>query len=173
MPELIQKFVDKYGKLLETEAKAIEPSIIDDRKIVLNILDSKDFADQFRDRFIARFEELKKKLDTSNEIAQVKNIRLESDTLKLRCLDEIEEYERAHQTPLPVTPPVDGGDGDTPPITPQPPVVQKKKKNLSISSVAGARTYTLTSEEDVDRFLAEMRKKLVSELSEDTIITLS
>ena len=173
LPELIQKFVDKYGKLLETEAKAIEPAIIDDRKIVLDVLDSKDFADQFRDKFIARFEELKKKLDTSNEIAQVKNIRLESDTLKLRCLDEIEEYELAHQPMPPVTPPDDGGDGDTPPVTPQPPIVQKKKKNLSISSVAGARTYTISSEADVDSFLAEMRKKLISELDEDTVITLS
>ncbi len=173
LPELIQKFVDKYGKLLETEAKAIEPAIVDDRKIVLDDLDSKDFAEQLRDKFIARFEELKKKLDTSNEIAQVKNIRLESDTLKLRCLDEIEEYEQAHQPTPPTTPPADGGDGDTPPVRPQPPVVQKKKKNLSISSVAGARTYTISSEADVDSFLAEMRKKLISELDEDTVITLS
>lgn len=60
LPELIQKF--KYGKLLDVEAKAIEPAIIDDRKIVLGVLDSKDFADQFRDKFVARFEELKKKL---------------------------------------------------------------------------------------------------------------
>lgn len=173
LPELIQKFVDKYGKLLDTEAKAIEPAIIDDRKIVLDVLDSKDFTDQFRDKFIAQFEELKKKLDTSNEIAQVKNIRLESDTLKLRCLDEIEEYEQAYQPTPPVTPPDDGGDGNTPSVTPQPPVVQKKKKNLSISSVAGARTYTISSEADVDSFLAEMRKKLISELGEDTVITLS
>lgn len=173
LPELIQEFVDKYGKLLETEAKAIEPAIVDDRKIVLDVLYSKDFAEQLRDKFIARFEELKKKLDTSNEIAQVKNIRLESDTLKLRCLDEIEEYEQAHQPTPPATLPADDGDGDTPPVTPQPPVVQKKKKNLSISSVAGARTYTISSEADVDSFLAEMRKKLISELDEDTVITLS
>ena len=88
-------------------------------------------------------------------------------------MDEIEEYEQAHLTPPPVAPPADGGDGDTPSVTPQPPVVQKKKKNLSISSVAGARTYTISSEADVDSFLAEMRKKLISELDEDTVITLS
>ena len=91
LPDLIQKFVDKYSKLLDSEAKAIEPALKDDRKIVFDVLNTKDFADQFRDSFMWRFEELKKKLDTSHEIAKVKNIRLESDTLKLRCLDEIEE----------------------------------------------------------------------------------
>ena len=49
----------------------------------------------------------------------------------------------------------------------------KKKKNLSISNVAGARTYTMETEADVDQFLAEMKKKIMQELGEDTIITLS
>ena len=46
---------------------------------------------------IALIEELLEKLKSSNEIAAVKNIKLESDTLKLRLLDEIEDYERSHQ----------------------------------------------------------------------------
>ncbi len=58
---------------------------------------------------------MKRKLDTSQEIAAVKNIRLVSDTLKLRCLDEIDDYEKAHcpkTDPKPLvellTPPTDG-----------------------------------------------------------------
>lgn len=56
--------------------------------------------------FVNAFAELKQKLDTSHEIAAVKNIRLESDTLKLRCMDEITEYEEVHRpkTVPPVTP---------------------------------------------------------------------
>ena len=172
LPELIQKFVEKYGHLLEAEAEAVKPALDGDYQIVRDVLDKKDFADEFRDKFAKRFDELRKKLETSNEIAAVKNIRLESDTLKLRCLDEIEEYEQAHRPEPPVTPPGGEGDGeDIPPVTPPP--VQKKRKNLSISNVAGARTYSLESEADIDRFLNEMRKKLVAELEENTIITLS
>ena len=44
---------------------------------------------------------------------------------------------------------------------------------MSISSVAGARTYSLENEQDIDRFLAEMKVKLMEELEDDTIITLS
>ena len=114
-------------------------------------------------------------METSNEIAGVKNIKLESDTLKLRCLDEIEEYERTHQ-PKPVTPPVEvpttGGQPVTPPT---PPVVtpSKRRKNVSISNVAGARTYSIETEADIDKFLAGMKQKLMAELEENTIITLS
>ena len=175
LPEMCEKFVNQYGALLDKEAKEMEPVVADDYKKVMDTLETKDFADVFRNKFVAKFEELKKKLDTSHEIAAVKNIRLESDTLKLRCLDEIEEYERTHQ-PDPSTPPAEvptsGGQTLTPPI---PPAVKpsKRRKNVSISNVAGARTYSIESEEDIDKFLAGMKQKLMAELEDDTIITLS
>lgn len=179
LPELLQRFSDKYSQLLETEAEAMKPALEADYKIVRDILDTKEFKEVFQDRFTKRFEELRNKLDTSNEIAAVKNIRLESDTLKLRCLDEIEEYEREHtHQPEPPMPPFDeerdhSGDGNGGDHSVKPLPVVKKRKNLSFSNVAGARTYTMKSEADIDQFLGEIRKKLITELEEDTIITLS
>ena len=58
-------------------------------------------------------------------------------------------------------------------MTKMPAEPKKKRKNVSISSVAGARTYSLENEQDIDRFLAEMKAKLMEELEDDTIITLS
>ena len=92
-------------------------------------------------------------------------------------MDEITEYEEAHRPKpvhpvAPVTPPTGGGEPPkpvTPPVQPKP----KKRKNVSISNVAGARTYSIENEQDVDKFLAEMKKKLLNELDENTIITLS
>jgi hypothetical protein len=173
---MCDKFVKQYGALLEKEAKEMEPIVADDYKKVMDTLETKPFADVFRTKFAARFEELKDKLATSHEIAAVKNIRLESDTLKLRCLDEIADYEATHQ-PAPVEPPVlaPTSEGQSP-VAPmvEPPVVrQKKRKNVSISNVAGARTYSIENEQDIDQFLAEMKQKLMKELDEDTIITLS
>ena len=46
-------------------------------------------------------------------------------------------------------------------------------KNVSISNVAGAGTYSIETEQDIDKFLSEMKQKLMDELEEDTIITLS
>ena len=181
LPDMSQDFVMQYGTLLEKEAEAMRPILEDDLKKVLHTLDDKEFASEFRDKIVKAFSELKKKLETSNEIATVKNIRLESDTLKLRCLDEIADYEIKHQPQpepephvTPVTPEADGSHTEppkpvTPPVQPKP----KKRKNVSISNVAGARTYSIENEQDIDKFLAEMKKKLLNELDENTIITLS
>lgn len=180
LPDMSQEFTDVYGCLLENEAVEMRPIVANDRKVVMDTLDQKEFADVFCSKFNQKFEELSEKLDKSNEIAAVKNIKLESDTLKLRCLDEIEGYERNHapQTVVPPVAPVTPVAGGTQPTASpvRPTVVAKpvkKKKNLSISNVAGARTYTMETEADVDQFLAEMKKKIMQELGEDTIIILS
>jgi hypothetical protein len=55
----------------------------------------------------------------------------------------------------------------------EPTVARQKRKNVSISNVAGARTYSIENELDIDKFLAEIKQKLMKELDEDTIITLS
>ena len=97
-------------------------------------------------------------------------------------MDEITEYEETNrpkadpEPPVkPVTPPA-GGAG-VPPVKPvTTPLVQpkqKRRKNVSISNVAGARTYSIENEQDIDKFLAEMKQKLLKELDENTIITLS
>ena len=179
LPDLNQQFMDVYAKLLEKEAEEMQPIVEADFKIVRDALADKTFADQFTSRVNRSFEELLEKLKSSNEIAAVKNIKLESDTLKLRLLDEIEDYERNHQPTEPSSEEhpgedsgAEGGTGETP--MPKPPAAPKKKrKNVSISSVAGARTYSLENEQDIDRFLAEMKVKLMEELEDDTIITLS
>ena len=51
--------------------------------------------------------------------------------------------------------------------------VYKERKNVSISNVAGGRTYTLENEKDVNRFLDELKDKLMEPLDEDTVIILS
>ena len=179
LPDMSMKFIQQYGDLLEKEAEEMRPIVDDDLQKVLSTLDEKEFAPVFRDKFLSAFEELKQKLDTSHEIAAVKNIRLESDTLKLRCMDEITEYEEAHRPkpvhPVPpVTPPTGGGHTKPPkpatsPVQPKP----KKRKNVSISNVAGARTYTLETEADVDKFAEELKRKLKAQLEDNTIIILS
>ena len=140
-------------------------------------MDSKPFAEVLRSKINERFNEIFDKLKFSNDIAAIKNIKLESDTLKIKCLDEIDEYERTHQpatAPVQPTPTVTPGGVElvTPPVAPTV-VKTKRRKNISITNVAGARTYSIESEQDIDRFLSEMKQKLMNELEEDTIITLS
>lgn len=175
LPDLNKKFEELHMGLLEEEAAIMEPLVHDDFLKVKEVLDSKPFAEVLRPKINGRFNEIFDKLKCSNDIAAIKNIKLESDTLKIKCLDEIDEYERTHQpAPLPPTPPITPGGVEpvTPPVAPTV-VKTKRRKNISITNVAGARTYSIESEQDIDRFLSEMKQKLMNELEEDTIITLS
>ena len=174
LPELNMKFEDLHMGLLEKEAAIMEPLVHDDFLKVKEVLDSKPFAEVLRHRINQRFDEIREKLTTSGDIAAIKNIRLESDALKIKCLDEIDEYERVHQpvSEPPVTPVVSGKEPVNDVETPIK-VKTKRRKNISISNVAGARTYSIETEQDIDKFLAQMKQKLMQELEEDTIITLS
>ena len=88
-----------------------------------------------------------------------------------------EEYRPKPEPELTVevtTPTTEGTQAD--PVKPVTPSVQpkpKKRKNVSISNVTGARTYSIENEQDIDEFLAEMKQKLLKELEENTVITLS
>ena len=177
LPELNQKFTKLHMGLLEKESEVMKPLVHEDFLKVKEVLDTKPFAEKLRSGINKRFEEIFDKLECSSDIAAIKNIKLESDTLKIKCLDEIDEYERTHQ-PKPAsvqpTPPVTPGGAKpvTPPVAPTV-VKTKRRKNISITNVAGARTYSIENEQDIDKFLTEMKKRLMKELEEDTIITLS
>lgn len=181
LPDMSMKFVQQYGSLLEKEVQAIRPIVDGDLQKLLNTLKEKGLESLFQDKFMRLFDELNKKLDTSYEIAGVKNIRWESDELKLRCQDEIKEYEEAQRQKVTSKPMLDSITATTDkkntspvnPVTPSDLPRQKKRKNLSISNVAGTRTYMIENEQDIDQFLAEMKQKLLNELEDDTIITLS
>ena len=181
LPDMSMKFVQQYGSLLEKEVQAIRPIVDGDLQKLLNTLKEKGLESLFQDKFMRLFDELNKKLDTSYEIAGVKNIRWESDELKLRCQDEIKEYEEAQRQKVTSKPMLDSitattDKKNTSPVnsvTPSDLPRQKKRKNLSISNVAGTRTYMIENEQDIDQFLAEMKQKLLNELEDDTIITLS
>lgn len=174
LPELNKKFEELHMGLLKKETAIMEPLVHDDFLKVNEVLDTKPFAEMLRPRINQGFEEIWDKLRTSNDIAAIKNIKLESDTLKIKCLDEIDEYERTHQPESePSAAPAASGKEPINPTPVQTKVKTKKRKNVSISNVAGARTYSIETEQDIDKFLAEMKQKLMNELEEDTIITLS
>lgn len=169
LPALIEQFLQLHTSLLEKEAEPIRTVIELDRQQVMDVLKQKSFADQFKNQFTNRFEELKTKLESSNEVAAVKNIRHESDALKVRCLNEIAAHEKklADLYKPPVEKPVAPGRENPTPYV-------KKTKNVSIKQVALQTTVTIEKEADIDQFLQSIKTRLLKELSEDkdTVIQL-
>lgn len=173
LPELNDKFVHLYGRLLSEMQKPIEAAIADARKRVFDELEGKKCHDALKDKFVDRFSELRDKAIHCNNVATLQNIKIEADALKVRCLNEI-ATEEAKLTPVapPVvdTPPTNNDGGEVTPVTPAP--VVKKQKTVSIKTVNTSATWQIETEDDVKRYMAELEKKLISELEDNTIINI-
>ena len=155
--------------MLEKDAERIKPDIYADEKLVQDaLIPDRPYTARLKDKFHAKFEELIHKLEYAKDMAKLNGIPAESCALVQNCLNEINREEAAYQlSTQPKKPPVDPID----PITPPKPVI--KHKPVSMRTLTRNKTYTIKTVADIDAFLQEMRKSLMAELEENTIIRLS
>lgn len=165
LPGLYQTFDEHFVALLEEECKPVKAAIQRDSQVVQTEL-NKDEAlkSKFSSTFRSRFQALEEKLDHVNNLYEAIAMEVESDRLKVRCMDEIEK-ELNSRKPANVNPAPDTGE-ETPPV-----VSRRKTKTLSKNMMIKG-TKSLKSKEDVDNFVEELRTKLLNELDEDTTINL-
>lgn len=172
LPELLEEFITLYGALLSEMQKPVEEAISEARKRVFEELNGKKCHDKLSDRYIGLFREIHDKATHCNNVAALQNIKIEADALKVRCLNEIEKEEARLVPPKPLNDDSENTyNGSTEEIAP--PVVKvKKKKTVSIKSINNATTWQIESEEDVKRYVAELEKKLLAALEDNTIINI-
>lgn len=172
LPDMLEKFIDLYGKLLSDMQKPIDTAIEDARKRVLDELEGKQCRDKLRDKFIRLFDEITDKASKCNNVATLQNIKIEADALKVRCLNEISteeaKYVAAPQQPSHVAEDPNYGKKEKQPA----PAPVKKKKTVSIKAINNATTWQIENEADVKRYIAELEKKLMSSLEDNTIINI-
>lgn len=58
------------------------------------------------------------------------------------------------------------------PVQPVKPVKIEKKKSISIKSVTSQYSWQIKTEEDIDKYLRELRTKLLGVLEEDTTVNI-
>lgn len=173
LPDLLGKFMKLYGALLSEMRTPIDAAIGEARKRVFEELKDKKCHDKLVDKFIALFSEIHDKSTHCNNVATLQNIKIEVDALKVRCLNEIEK-EEAKFSPVVAssqneeTNVDDGSSGAT--VTPATKV--KRKKTVSIKTINNAATWQIESEEDVKHYVAELEKKLLATLEDNTIVNI-
>ena len=157
LPGLNDKFLEIYNGILDDMEKPVLDSIADARASVFEKLNSTSFKDEsdktnLSDSFVARFDEIKDKAQKCNNIATLQNIKVEADALKVRCLNEIDDASGSQD---------DAGTGS-----------EKKKKNISIKSVVSASSWQIDSEADIDKYIEDLKQKLIASLEDDTTINI-
>lgn len=159
-------------EMLDKDAERIKPDVYADEKLVLEaLIKDRPYTERLQRKFKAKFEELIQKLEHARDMAKLNGIPAESSALVQNCLNEISKEEAAYQLSIqPPKPPVDPID----PVKPKPPVKPViKQKPVSIRTLTKNKTYSIRTEADIDAFLKEMRKSLMAELDDNTIIRLS
>lgn len=174
MPGLIDQFTDAYNDLLSEMAKPILDVVDEAKARVFQELSGKLCEDVFKNAYGTKFRDLREKAKSCNNVALLQNIKIEADTLKTRCLQEIADKEAALLAQKAAEEAKQQGqsadsdqqEGDL--ATPAPKV--KAQRVVSIKSINTKTTWQLESADDVKRYMAELEKKLLAQLEEDTVL---
>lgn len=166
LPNLINQFISKFTDLLEEECKPVRDIIESDYKIVMDELNIYNFKDELSPQFISSYENLLRRLDSANNFYEAIAMKEESDRLKIRCFDSIDEEKSRHpvKTGGNGTGIISDGGSDT---------VYKVKiiKNISVTNILrGAKM--IETQEDIEIVVNDFKKKLQEELKEDVKLKL-
>lgn len=165
LPELNDKFINLNVSLLSSEAEKIKPVVDEHRTKVFDYLGSVEVQheDILKEKFIRLFDELREKLKTCNNVANLKNIPIEADALKIRCMNEID----SDKVPVPTPEPdITGGTGET--VTPPP--VKPATKHISMKQLNSSTAWEIKTADDVEKYVDELKNKLLGEITDNTII---
>ena len=177
LPELREKFMSCYVKILQQESAPVLDSIDQARSRVLEVLSTKEYNEQKRNTYFILFREIRDGAEHCNNVSSLRSYADKADALKLRLLNEMDaldnklaqqraaeearrKAEEAKQN---------GTSTDEVEIAPAP-VKIRKTKNVSIKMMTGTSSWRLESKADIDKYIAGLRETLEAQLDEDTIV---
>ena len=155
LPELRQKFMDAYMKILLEEQAPVLEAISRNRARVLEALSGKANAGQKRDEYIRRFDELTDGAKACNNVSTLRGFADKSDALRKRLLMEIAKL-------------------DPPPEPDDPSAPRKAYKSIlrpgALVQLMGTDVWHMESAADLDGYLDTLRKALLAQLDESAIV---
>lgn len=177
LPELRERFMSCYVKILQQESAPVIDSIDQAWKRVLEVLSTKEYNDQKRTAYFEKFQEIRDGATHCNNVSTLRSYADKADALKLRLLNEMDELDRklakqrAEEEARRQAEEAKQSGKPSPEVTVAPaPVKIRKTKNVSIKMMTGTASWRLESKEDIDRYMDSLRKSLEAQLDEDTIV---
>ncbi|MBE0069728.1 BREX system P-loop protein BrxC [Thermoanaerobacterium thermosaccharolyticum] len=156
IPELVDEIGKEYEKILNERKEIAKKKILDDRKRVEENLQIECLSDNFKKRLLLYFDDFLSQLDKITQIKDVEALKSLSDERFRGCIKEIDaEVYRVQNEKK------DAKDNDQ---------HEKPKpiKQVELKNYIGNLTI-LETEDDVDKFLNQLREKLIENLKEGRI----
>lgn len=161
LPDLLSQFRDAYMAVLTQMEAPILQAIEDAKDRVFEVLNTKKYKNELKDRYFKLFREIHDKATTCNNVATLQNVKIEADALKVRLLNEMAKKDEKIAED---TPPYGNDGGDPKPI--------KKQKSISIKNVSLTSSWQIESAQDLDKYISGLRNQIMKELEQDTIINI-
>ena len=180
LPGLREKFMTSYTKVLEKEEKPVLDAIDQARLRVMEVLDTKEYAENYRDRYNRLFTEIRSGAEHCNNVSSLRSFADKAGALKIRLLNEMDNRDAQIAKAKADEARRDAEEkarkakeqGKTVEVFAQPPVQYnvKKTKNVTIRDMTQTSSWRLESAEDVEIVLDSLRKSLLAELNESDIV---
>lgn len=173
LPNLREQFMTSYMKVLDKEEKPVLDAIDQSRKRVMEVLDTKEDAENYRQRYSTLFAEIRDGAEHCNNVSSLRSFADKAEALKIRLLNEMDnrddqiakaKAEEAARKAREHGKPVDH--------VAEPPAKYhtKKTKNVTIKNMTHTSSWRLESSEDVENVLNVLRKSLLAELNDNDIV---
>lgn len=174
LPELLERFVSAYQKVLDSMEAPVIAAIDDAKNRVFNELNSKDYKEEFNSRYYKLFQELYDKVQSCNNVATLQNVKIEADALKVRLLNEIAKKDEqiAFDKAKAAAESTNEYKKDDPDQTISKPPKIKKHRSISIKTVNLANSWQIETEQDVDKYLADLKVRIINEIDKDTVLNI-
>ena len=183
LPELREQFMNAYAKVLEVEEAPVLDSIDQSRQRVLEVLNTKEYADRKKEHYLNQFFEIRQGAEHCNNVSTLRSFADKAEALKIRLMNEMdmldrqiaerkqaEEIRRIEEEAKKQGADVTDAEVAHKVAEQKAQYKVRKTKNVSIKKMTGSSSWRLENTQDVDKYIEKLRKTLVDQLDEDTIV---
>ena len=185
LPELRNQFIDAYRKVMEVEEVPVLDSIDQSRQRVLEVLNTKEYAALKKENYLSQFAEIRKGAESCNNVSALRSFADKAEALKIRLMNEMDnmdrqiaerkqadEIRRIEEEARKQGAAVSAEEVAKSIAEQKKQYKVRKTKNVSIKKMIGTSSWRLENTDDIDKYIKELRNKLVSQLDEDTIVNI-
>lgn len=165
LPMMIEKYNDKLLGLYENEVEGIRPILVNHKNEVLNYLENTDFADEFRGIYVRKFDELMEKLNSAKQFNEILAMPQLSQRTRNSCIEEVDREIAKRAPKLSIKQEGKENTGGSGTISDPPPQPCKTIRTLYKSNLLPYQA-TVETEDDIEKILDDLRRKLEKELKE-------
>lgn len=181
LPELLKEFSDVYMNILDEQLAPVMDSVKESQERVFEVLNTKEYKDQKNHTYFTLFIEIEDAAKACTNVSVLRSYADRAEALKIRLLNEMdkmdtdiamrkaEEMRKALEAQAAQNGTVDKEQIE---VEIKKEVKVRKTKNVPVKSMTKTASWRIESKEDIDRYVEELRIRLMNELEADTIVNI-